>query len=101
MSVTIAVLVPTSDQAELAELPTEFNASPVVDSRPFDGEAVVQALVTISTATYPFFRTWIRSRIEKAKHTSVAIDGITLKGYTSTEVENILRYVQKSLEADE
>ncbi|NDZ77252.1 hypothetical protein G3I19_01655 [Streptomyces sp. SID10853] len=64
------------------------------EQRPFDGEAALQMLIALSVATFPYFRTWIRSRADQRKETKVVVDGLELSGYTEKEVNRILDRVQ-------
>jgi hypothetical protein len=104
MPIDIAVSLPIDDpdaHRDLAALATgTTNASQVAEQRPFDGQAALEAVVTLSPATYPFFRTWVRSRIDRRKQFKVISDGIEMTGYTADEAEQILKRIQESM-ADE
>jgi hypothetical protein len=101
MDVSFVLQVPVADQIDLRQL-TEGIASrsEIVESRPFDGETVVQALVVLSASTYPYFKSWMASRREKSKHTYVSIDGMRLRGFTAQEVVRISREIEHRLGSD-
>jgi hypothetical protein len=101
MDLSLLVQVPVTEQDELQQLVERLaSEGQIVESRPFDGETVVQALVVLLPATYPFFHTWIKSRSERAKNTYVSIDGMRLKGFTAEEVSRITGEVKQRLEND-
>jgi hypothetical protein len=102
MGLSLVVQVPVADQEDLRQLVESSPSSGrIIQSRPFDGETVVQALLLLSPATYPFFRTWITSRTEKAKNTFVSIDGMRLKGFTPKEVLRITEEIERRLKNDD
>ena len=102
MDLSLVVQVPVADQEDLRQL-VESSASGerVIESRPFDGETVVQVLLVLSPAIYPFFRTWITSRSERAKNTYVSIDGMRFKGFTAREVTRITGEIEQRLKNDD
>ncbi|MFE2375601.1 hypothetical protein [Streptomyces sp. NPDC059398] len=101
----IHVIVAVSSQESRAADELETLAQGVAaagertEQRPFDGEATLQILIALSAATFPYFRTWIRSRTEQRKVTKVVIDGLELSGYTEKEANRILDRVQSRLAA--
>jgi len=102
MDIAVVIQVPVADQDELERLVSALAPqTPVIESRPFDGATLVQALVILSSTTYPFFRTWITSRSEKAKNTYVSIDGMRLKGFTAKEVTRITKEIDLRVKSDE
>ena len=102
MDLSLVVQVPVADQQDLRQLVESSPSSGrIIESRPFDGEAVVQALLVLSPTIYPFFRTWITSRSERAKNTYVSIDGMRLKGFTAREVARITEEIEQRLKNDD
>lgn len=75
-------------------------ATPAGTAHPFDGETVAQVALLLSTATFPFFRTWAQSRIAARKGFKVVMDGIELSGYTSEEAVSVLKQIQQAIEAE-
>ena len=98
MSLDLAVEVPTADEADLVELAGLLDAEPtVVRSHPFDGENAIQLVLLLTTAGYPYFRTWLTARANSGKQCSVVVKGMKLSGYSANEVETILKTLEKSL----
>jgi len=102
MSMGLVIQVPVGDQPDLERLlvAVASQAHPI-ESRPFDGATLVQALVILSPATYPFFRTWITARSERAKNTYVSIDGMRLRGFTAKEVVRLTKEIDMRVTGDE
>jgi len=102
MALSVVVQVPVADRHELQELAESLaSEAQVVESRPFDGESVVQTLLVILPSTYPFFYTWIKSRSERAKNTYVSVDGMRLKGFTAEEVSRIASEIRQRVANDD
>ena len=102
MNLSVLVQVPLGDQEDLQQLvENSVSEGGVTESRPFDGATVVQALLVLSSSTYPFFRTWITSRSQKTKNTYVSVDGMRLKGFTATEVKRIIQQIEERLKDDD
>src|SRR5579863_6546983 len=58
MAVSCVIQVPIDDERDLRRLLKGIKTEGhIVRSRPFDGEAVVQAVIALSIAVYPYFRT--------------------------------------------
>ena len=98
MSLSLVVQVPIADRDDLQQLAEYVAPEPTVaESRPFDGESMVQTLLVLLPSTYPFFHTWIKSRSERAKNTYVSLEGMRLKGFTSDEVLHITGEIERRL----
>jgi hypothetical protein len=80
----------TEDEEALADLARDLVDTTLVTSRRFDGIEVLQALFMVSASSLPILKTWLTSRAEARKATSVAIDGLKLNGYTTREVKQII-----------
>ena len=101
MAISFIVQVPPADEEDLRQLLDGLKTeTSVVHSRPFDGETVVQALVALPAALYPYFHTWIAKRTERSKSTYVSIDGMRFKGYTATDVVFIAKELERRLQDD-
>jgi hypothetical protein len=102
MALSLSVQVPVTDREELQQLVESLApGGRVVESRPFDGEAVVQTLLVLLPSTFPFFHTWIKSRSERAKNTYLSVDGMRLKGFTAGEVSRIAGEIRERLGNDD
>lgn len=94
----IAIRLEGDQRSELEEFLAGVNSdAEVMMTRPFDGETAVQAVVLLSSVSFPFFQTWLRRRAEARKAYRIVVDGTELTGYSSAEVERILTIVQKTL----
>ncbi|QIS20957.1 hypothetical protein [Nocardia terpenica] len=95
MTLTLAVAVPADDpssEEDLRELNSGIATEQIAtDVRPFDGETMIQTVIGLSTVTYPYFRTWVLSRLEHRKVFKIVINGIEMSGYSDAEVQRILR----------
>lgn len=92
MEIPIAVRVPEEDIEELRKLQKGVGSTDeIVVAHPFDGEAVVQLVILLSGAGYPFFRSWLTYRATARKSYSVVHNGTELTGYTASEVDSILK----------
>lgn len=97
MEITIAVRVPEDDVEALRVLRMELGSEDeIVTAHPFDGETVVQLLVVLVGASYPYFRSWLKSRATSRKSYTVVHDGTELTGYTAGEVESILNRLESA-----
>jgi len=98
MSVPVLVQVPLDDASALEGLVEGMdNASHAGTAHPFDGETVAQVLILLSTAGFPYFRTWAQGRISARKGFKAVINGVELSGYTAEEVGSILEHVQREI----
>ncbi|WP_406140004.1 hypothetical protein [Streptomyces sp. NBC_01089] len=101
MPIHIIVAISSQESQAADELETLARgittAGERTEQRPFDGEATLQMLIALSVATFPYFRTWLRSRSDQRKVTKVVIDGLELSGYTEKEANRILDRVQGKL----
>lgn len=92
MEIPIAIRVPEEDIEELRKLQKGVGSTDeIVVAHPFDGETVVQLVILLSSAGYPFFRSWLTYRATARKSYSVVHNGTELTGYTASEVETILK----------
>ncbi len=86
------VRLPARDAQDLNDLVQGLRSDEDIEMvHPFDGETVAQVLVALSTTTLPFFRTWVKARLEARKGFVVLHEGKELRGYTADEVEQIMR----------
>lgn len=92
----LAVLVPESDIEDAESLATAIKSelSPM-RIKPFDGAVLVQVVMVAAPSVYPYFRTWMRSRVEQRKSTEVVIDGVRIRGFNAEEVERIFDKIEK------
>lgn len=102
MSPTIAVQVPESEGSDLRELAETLASSLEVEPdfvavHPFDGEALVQVVIMLTTAAYPYFHSWLRARSSAGKGCYIAVKGMKLRGYTSEEVAEILKTIENHM----
>lgn len=90
----VLVSVDIADADDLAELTRLYahaqSEDQLVDVRSLGGETVVSALVLITAGTLPYLRGWILARAEARKHTSITLNGLTIKGYTAHEAQRLI-----------
>ena len=92
MTERVIVRLPAGDAQDLNDLVQGLGSDEDVEMvHPFDGATVVQVLVVLSATTLPFFRTWVKARLEARKGFVILRDGQELRGYTADEVEQIMR----------
>jgi hypothetical protein len=97
MPANLIVRLPADDAADLNDLVDRLGSDEEVELvQPFDGATEAQVLVALSTATLPFFRTWMKARLEARKGFVVMHDGNEYKGYTAEEVSQILHVVDEN-----
>jgi hypothetical protein len=102
VSIPMLVQVPLDDASALEGLIGGMEgATPAGTAHPFDGETVAQVLVLLSTAGFPYFRTWARSRISARKGFKAVINGVEFSGYTAEEVTSILEHVQREIASND
>jgi hypothetical protein len=96
METAIAICVPRQDASDLAELLQATGGDPtdLQTTRPFDGEGVVQSLVVISLATFPYFKSWMTQRAAARKSFSIIHEGIELRGYSAHEAAKVIETLQ-------
>ena len=98
LGATVAVQVPVEDREDLRELMQELGeVNGVVAAHPFDGEAIVQGVVVLTTATLPHFRAWLKARTEARKSYSVAVKGMKLTGYSADDVTKIVTAIENQI----
>jgi hypothetical protein len=88
---TIVIRLHEADIADLEQLRTELPGQVVlVETRRFDGAAVVEALVTITVSALVVVRRWLIERGESQRATTVIVEGMELAGYNADDVATIL-----------
>ena len=98
----IAVSVSHEDEHELASLIDHLNSSNTVgESRSLDGVTLSTAIITIGAASVTMLRDWLVSLVERKKGCVVSFSGVTLQGYSSGEVERMVRLLQQEVGASE
>jgi shikimate kinase len=100
MSPTMSLQVPVDEVESLEELLRTLQA-PSETSRlhPFDGETVVQAVVTLSGAAIPILRIWLRARVEARKSYRLVYDGTEYEGYDVKEIERLVQVLKADVDA--
>lgn len=90
-SIQVLVRVDGNEQDSLLEL-ERLQCPGEAPSRitPFDGETLIQSLLTITVATWPFFRAWLKERVDHRRAVSVIHEGIEIRGYTAKELDSLL-----------
>jgi hypothetical protein len=96
MPITAVVSVPLSDLKELNDLASATNSAATVESRALDGATTVQLVIPVTVGTVALLRTWLLSRLERHKTSSVSWRGNVFVGYTPEEIGEIVQ----SLDAD-
>jgi hypothetical protein len=95
MEHTIIVQVPSSDTADLSQL--DETAS-LTETRPFDGESMVQILYVLGPGTLTTLITWIRARASSRKHFRIVVNGIEMNGYTANEAKRVVNQLTQLAE---
>jgi hypothetical protein len=102
MPMMLAVGVPEQDRPDLARL-SDSLAQPTFDPvelRPFDGQTVVQLVVSLGGggAALRVLEVWLRERAEVRKNFRVTVDGMEIVGADAETVERVLRALRQSEE---
>jgi hypothetical protein len=88
-------------EADLKGLAEVMGADePPVEELPLDAAQVVSLLVEISTATWPFFQSWVDARVKARREFKVVLDGVELTGYTAREAQQLLQTVKQRFDDD-
>jgi hypothetical protein len=87
-------------ETELAEL-AEGTApdEPLIEESPLDAATVVSLIVAISSATYPFFKTWVASQVKRNKF-HVSIDGLQIEVYNQSQAQKLLDIIERRFQDD-
>jgi hypothetical protein len=98
MSMMLAVGVPEQDRPDLARLSDALGqlVFDPVDLRPFDGQTVVQLVVSLGGgAALRVLEVWLRERAEVRKNFRVTVDGMEIVGADAETVERVLRALRQ------
>jgi hypothetical protein len=90
----VVVEVAVAEAPELDRLLTDLNGDRAV-ARRMDGETVVQVVAALSGGGLAVLRTWLLSRVEQRKHSTVIWEGRRMVGYTADEVTAILAALEE------
>jgi hypothetical protein len=94
MDTLATVQVPVEDAGELDALGTLSDGEEVEIVHPFDGGAVAQVVITLSTAALPFFKSWMDARVKARKSFEFRYKGRRFKGATADDVIKILKAIE-------
>jgi hypothetical protein len=90
------VQVPAADAADLESLRELSPDGELEHVHPFDGDAIVQILVTISAATLPYFQSWMDARVASRKSFEFRHRGTRIAGASADDVTKILKALDES-----
>lgn len=97
MKPVVLVQVPGGDATDLDELAEHFTSPERTTVEPFDGEAVVQAVLALTGVSIPALGAWLTARVQTRKNFKVVSDGVELSGYSVEEVRQILQVLEDRL----
>ena len=99
MPTMLAVGVPADDRPDLAELSATLGqpAFEPVELRPFDGQTMVQLVVSLGGggAAMRVLEVWLRERAEVRKNFRVTVDGMEIVGADVETVERVIRALRQ------
>ncbi len=97
-----AIEVPLDDEADLAVLRDELQASmSPARSRALDGDTVAQLIVPLTALSVPVLRTWLVTRAQQRKSTVVSWKGRRFVGYSVQEVAELTELLSRTLDGAE
>jgi hypothetical protein len=70
----------------------------ITESRSLDGITLATVLVTVGVGTVNALRDWLISLVDAKKGCIVSFKGVTLQGYSSDDVERLMRLIERELD---
>lgn len=86
----VIVQVPAGDVDDLERLGAQVGDDDIAMVHPFDGAAVAELMIVLTTVTLPMLREWVKLRIESRKAVVVVHQGTELRGYDAKDAERLL-----------
>jgi len=90
----ILIEVKPDDSSVISDLEKHDDFTVITSDR-FDGDSIVQLLVTLSTISIPLAAKMIVENIKSNKHVIVKKDGVIVKGLNADDTIKILKELEK------
>jgi hypothetical protein len=96
-STQIAIQTLEADRATLQEIASELGLEdlPIIQSRPFDGQDMLNIVVPVTAGVVRVLTIWIRAHYGRVAQLRFSYEGIDIRGHDSEAVERMLTQLQE------